>query len=155
MPSIYKTIAIKVIPQGAAAQRPIGEMRQALTLFLAAVSRDLEGALKRATPTKTGRSRAGWRVQATAIGGAENVLYFTMRIQNGSPSISWIINGVLSVLARVSVKAGQLRIGLIIGQAGKDLATAAADQIGETLSFSGFHFTIVSQSKDAITLTVS
>ena len=33
MPAIYRQIQIKVIPQGAAADRPIGEMRQALTLF--------------------------------------------------------------------------------------------------------------------------
>ena len=37
----------------------------------------------------------------------------------------------------------------------RDLAGAAADQIGETVSFSGFHFTIVGQSKDEIVLTVS
>ena len=67
MPAIYRQIQIKVIPQGAAADRPIGEMRQALTLFLSAVSRDLEGKLKAATPTKTGRSRAGWSVSAVGL----------------------------------------------------------------------------------------
>ena len=155
MPSIYRQIQIRVIPQGAAAERPIGELRQALTLFLAAVSRDLEGALKRATPTKTGRSRAGWSVSTVASGDVDGVLLFTMRVENSSPSISWIINSVLSVLARVSLKAARLRVGVIVGQAGKDLATAAADQIGETLSFSGFRFEIVGQSKDEIVVTVS
>ena len=155
MPSIYQQVMIKVIPQGQAQERPIGEMRQALTLFLAAVSRDFEGKLKNATPTKTGRSRAGWSVSTSASGDADGVLYFTMRIQNPTPSISWIVHGVLSVLSRLSLKAAQLRIGLIVGQAGKDLAGAAADQIGETVSFSGFHFTIVAQSKDEIVLTVS
>ena len=155
MPAIYRQIQLKVIPQGAAAERPIGEMRQALTLFLSAVSRDLEGKLKRATPTRTGRSRAGWSVSAAASGDADGVLYFTMRISNPVSSVSWIVNAVLSAVSRVSLKAAKLRVGLIIGQAGKDLATAAADQIGETLSFSGFHFTIVGQSKDAIVLTVS
>ena len=155
MPAIYRQLVIKVIPQGDAAARPIGELRQALTLFLSAVSRDLEGKLKRATPTKTGRSRAGWSVSASATGAADGVLHFTMRIQNPVSSVSWIVNAVLSAVSRVSLKAAKLRIGLIIGQAGKDLATAAADQIGETLSFSGFHFTIVGQSKDEIVLTVS
>ena len=155
MPSIYQQVMIKVIPQGQAQERPIGEMRQALTLFLAAVSRDFEGKLKNATPTKTGRSRAGWSVSTSASGDADGMLYFTMRIQNPVSSVSWIVNAVLATVARVSVKAGQLRIGLILGQAARDLAGAAADQIGETLSFSGFHFTIVGQSKDAIVLTVS
>ena len=155
MPAIYRQVMIKVIPQGAAADRPIGELRQALVLFLAAVSRDFEGKLKNATPTKTGRSRAGWSVSTVASGEVAGILYFRMRIGNPVSSISWIINSVLAAVARVSVKAGQLRIGLIIGQAGKDLATAAANQIGETVSFSNFHFTIVGQSKDAIVLTVS
>ena len=81
MPAIYRQILVKVIPQGAAADRPIGELRQALVLFLSAVSqrfgrRPEEGA----TPTKTGRSRAGWSVSATAAGDSDGLLYFTMRI---------------------------------------------------------------------------
>ena len=155
MPSIYRQILVKIILQGQAQERPISEMRQALTLFLAAVSRDLEGALKRATPTKTGRSRAGWSVTASATGDADGILYFTMRIQNPVSSVSWIVNAVLATVARVSVKAGQLRIGLILGQAARDLAGAAADQIGETVSFHGFYFEILSQSSDEIVLTVS
>ena len=155
MPAIYQQVMIKVIPQGAAAERPIGEMRQALTLFLSAVSRDLEGKLKAATPTKTGRSRAGWRVQATAIGGADGILYFRMRVQNSSPSISWIINAVLAGVSRLHLQLAKLRVGLIIGQAATDLSTAVADQIGETVSFNGLNFSIVGQSQDEITVTVS
>ena len=155
MPAIYQQVMIKVIPQGAAAERPTGELRQSLTQFLSAVSRDLEGNLKRSTPTRTGRSKAGWNVSASASGGADNVLLFSMKIQNSTPSISWILNGVLAAVSRLSVKAGQLRIGLILGQAARDLAGAAANQIGETVSFSGFHFTILSQSQDEIVLTVS
>ena len=155
MPAIYRQIQIKVIPQGAAADRPIGEMRQALTLFLSAVSRDLEGKLKAATPTKTGRSRAGWSVAATAAGDADGILYFRMRVSNPVSSVSWIVHSVLSAVSRLSLKAAKLRVGLIIGETASDLTVALADQIGETLSFSGFHFTIVGQSKDAIVLTVS
>ena len=147
MPAIYRQIQIKVIPQGAAADRPIGEMRQALVLFLSAVSRDLEGKLKKATPRRTGRSAAGWSVSATAAGDSGGLLYFTMRIRNPVSSVSWIVHSVLSAVSRLSLKAAKLKIALIIGETASDLATAAADQIGETLSFSGFHFTITGDSQ--------
>ena len=65
------------------------------------------------------------------------------------------MHSVLSAVSRLSLKAAKLRVGLIIGETASDLTVALADQIGETLSFSGFHFTIVGQSKDEITLTVS
>ena len=76
MPAIYRQIQIKVIPQGAAADRPIGEMRQALTLFLSAVSRDLEGKLKRSTPADTGRSPGGLVCVCLGIRGSRRCSVF-------------------------------------------------------------------------------
>ena len=152
MPAIYQQILVKVVPQGQAQQRPIGELRQALTLFLAAVSRDLEGKLKSATPSRTGRSKAGWNVSAAAVGGSENMLIFVLRIRNPVSTISYVQRAVLLGLAGLFKK---IKIALVLGKTTADWTDFLAGQISETASFSGFRFETVGQSPDEIIVIAS
>ena len=122
MPAIYRQIQIKVIPQGAAADRPIGEMRQALTLFLSAVSRDLEGKLKRSNADKNRPAdpgRAGLWLPRHA-GDADGILYFRMRDEQ--PCQQRVMDRAqrcYPLYLALSLKAAKLRVGLIIGEDSK------------------------------------